>query len=82
MWTHVMLIEAAIVYPITIPNRLRCWNIPQNVTLAPPAEYILVHIIPHVFRGIFVHGYKILLYYSIKLYDCGKKILLYMNHTV
>jgi hypothetical protein len=48
MWTHVMLIEAAIVYPITIPNRLRCWNIPQNVTLAPPAEYILVHIIPHV----------------------------------
>ena len=34
--TYIMLMEAAIVYPIATPTRLKYWITPQIVTLKPP----------------------------------------------
>lgn len=35
-----MLTDAAMVYPIATPNRLRYWINPHNITLLPPASFI------------------------------------------
>ena len=36
--THIMLMEAAMVYPIATPNRFAYWTHPQNMTARPPAK--------------------------------------------